>query len=73
MGILDRIFRRKKEEPLPVGPETPKQELTAETVTIENVKAKMDSILLQLDTLNTRIEQMERMVREIYVIAKRSA
>lgn len=72
MGILDRIFRRKKEEPLPV-PEIPKPELTTETVTIENVKAKMDSIAIQLDTLNTRIDQMERMVREIYVIAKKSA
>lgn len=73
MGILDRILRRKKEEPLPVEPEIPKSELTAEAVTIDNVKAKMDSILIQLDTLNTRIEQMERMVREIYVIAKKSA
>ncbi len=78
MGIVDRIkgiFRRKKPEPIPElvpEPSMPAREVSSEGATVENVKAKMDSVMIQLDTLNTRVEQIEKMIKEIYVIAKRS-
>lgn len=82
MGIFSRfkgIFRRKKEEPLPEIEKLPilKPEVTAETATIENVKAKMDLVLTQLDSLraqyeaiNERIITIERMLKELYSMAK---
>jgi phenylacetate-coenzyme A ligase PaaK-like adenylate-forming protein len=75
---LKRIFGRKKEIPAAPGvPELPKV-VTAETTTTENMRAKMDLLLTQLESLNVRYETLnqrlanvERMVQEIYVIAKR--
>lgn len=71
MGIFS-IFKRKKEEPIP-----PARELTPEVVTTENVKAKMDLLLAQVDSLRTqyealnqRIQTIEAMVRELYNMAK---
>lgn len=78
MGVIDRIkniFRRKRPEPIPEivpEPAIPARDVINESAVEENVKAKMDSVMIQLDTLNTRIEQIERMLKEIYVIAKRS-
>lgn len=83
MGIGSRlkgIFRRRKEEPLPEPTVIPKTEITAESVATENVKAKMDLVLTQLeslsikyDTLSERIDRMEKTINEIYTIAKRGA
>jgi hypothetical protein len=74
------IFRRKKEEPLALPesslPNLPK--VTPETASTENMKAKMDLLLTQLEslnvryeTLNQRLQNIERMIQEIYVIAKK--
>jgi len=72
MGILDR-FKKKKEEPvvLPMEP-VKKPEFGAEPATLENVKARMELILTQLDSLriqnenlNERIKNIERLVTEI--------
>ena len=75
MGFLSSLkekFGKKKETlptlpPLPPGPAT-----TAELVTIENVKVKMELVLTQLDslrvqyeTLNERIKNIEKLVTEI--------
>jgi hypothetical protein len=75
---LKNIFGRKKElPPLPALPEPPKP-ITFEGASTENMKAKMDLLLTQLESLNVRYETLnqrlanvEKMVQEIYVIAKR--
>lgn len=72
MGIFSRLkFWKKKEEPLPVPPEI-KREVTPESARIENVKARMDLILTQIDslrvqneTLSERVKNIERLVTEI--------
>ncbi len=77
MGFLDR-FRKKREEPLPL-PEIPAPDM-AERTSAENVKAKMDLVMMQLDSLNVkfetitaRLDRIEKTMDEIYVIAKRTA
>lgn len=81
LGRIKGIFRRKKEEPLPPLPpvEMPRPEFTTETATIDNVKAKMDLVMTQLDSLRTQYEAinqriivMERMLKELYDMAKSS-
>jgi len=81
MGILSRIFRRKKEE-VPEPEEVP--ESTLGTVTVENVKAKMDLVLTRFEKINTqidslrvqnetlseRIKNIERLVTEIRSFCK---
>lgn len=71
-----KFWKRKKEIPLPPV-EPPKPPTTAEATTMENVKAKMDLILTQIDslrvqneTLNERIKNIEKAVAEILRIAK---
>lgn len=82
MGIFSRIkeiFRRKKEEPLPELEELklPKPEITAESATVGNIKTKMDLVLTQLDSLKTQYEAMneriitiEKILKELYNMAK---
>lgn len=78
MGIFSRIFRRKKPEPVPEPTaEIPPKEITAEMATAENVKARMDLVLAQMDSLrmqyeamNERIVAIERMIKELYDMAK---
>lgn len=88
MGIFSRlggIFRRKKADEdllkdLPTtGPVSPPPSFlpTAESASIENVKARMDLVLtqmdslrVQLDTLNGRVANIEKMIRELYDMAK---
>ncbi len=84
MGIFSRLkglLRRKKEFPdLPAGPmPMPRTDITTESTTVENVKAKMDLVLTQLDSLRTQYQAMnervmttERMVKELYDMAKSS-
>jgi len=67
------MFGKKKELPLP---ELPK-EISSETTTIDNVKAKMDLVLTQLDSirteyavLNERTKTIENLLREIMTLAK---
>lgn len=73
------LVRRKKEEPLTEFDkmDLPKTGITAESATIENVKVKMDLVLTQLDSLRAQYEAiservitMERMLRELYAMAK---
>lgn len=81
LDSLKEIFSRKKEPSMISNLpklETPKP-VTAETASTENVKAKMDLLMTQIEslnvkyeTLNQRLANIERMVQEIYVIAKRS-
>jgi hypothetical protein len=77
---LKGIFGRKKEEPLPSMGSTlpPLPKVTAEETSTENMRAKMDLLLTQLEslnvryeTLNQRMQNIEKMVQEIYVIAKK--
>jgi hypothetical protein len=77
---LKGIFSRKKKEPLTLPEKTLliAPQVTPETTSAENVKAKMDLVLTQLEslnvryeTLNQRLQNIEKMVQEIYVIAKK--
>ncbi|TAL47940.1 hypothetical protein EPN87_01800 [archaeon] len=75
--LIGFLFRKKvKEEPLPPI-EVPKVEVTTETATVDNLKAKvdlmvteMDSMKYQFSALNERLQNIERMVREIWQMAK---
>jgi len=67
-----KLFRKREEPILPVPTET-----THEAVATDNVKAKMDLVLAQVDSLriqyealNQRTQTIESMVREIYNLAK---
>jgi hypothetical protein len=83
MGFWDR-FKKKPKQP-PVETSLPPVDLKSlpqtpiEAAGIENVRAKMDLVLTQLesvnirmDTFGQRLERLERMVQEIWTIAKRS-
>jgi hypothetical protein len=72
-----KIFGKKKQEEAtqPINLSLPP--VTTETATIENVKAKIDLILSKLDsikteqeTLNERINGIERILKELYTMAK---
>lgn len=74
-----KFWKRKKEEPvaveIPKGPPP-----TPEIASRENLKAKMDLILTQMDslkvqneTLKERIKNVEKSVAEILEIAKSEA
>jgi hypothetical protein len=72
-----KFWKREKELP-PLPPIEPlKPPIGAEATTMENVKAKMDLILTQLDslrvqneTLSERIKTIEKCMVEILEIAK---
>lgn len=76
------FFKRKKEKELPKieGPKIPEiSPKTEESIGIENIKAKIDLMLTQIEslrakyeTMNTKIAEIERMIREIYEMAKSS-
>ena len=68
-----KLFRRKKEE----TEEIPLPYAVTESVTLENIKAKIDLVSAQLDSLraesdalNQRLQTMEDMIKEIYNLAK---
>jgi hypothetical protein len=68
-------FRKKKEKPPEIG-ELPRG-MSSEAATIDNVKAKMDLVLTQMDSLRTqyavmneRVQSMEKMLKEILALAK---
>lgn len=63
-------FKKKKEEPLPEPlPPTPK---TEEKVEISKLspEQKIELISAQLEVINERLKNIERMIEEIYKIAK---
>lgn len=80
--IFGRVKKKEpvSEEILPKPtqlPPTISSTYTPETVATENLKAKVDLMLSQVDSLkleyealNQRIQNIERMVREIYAMAK---
>lgn len=77
MGFLEKITGIGKKREEVELPETQKVEITAETATIENVRAKIDLLLTQLESLriqqqalNERIIQIEKMIQELYRMAK---
>lgn len=92
MGIFSRIaglFRRKK-KPLdddilknlprpPAAAAGMPRSITGEAVAAENVRARMDLVLTQMDslrvqyeTLNERLASVEKMIKELYDMAKSS-
>lgn len=80
-GWIRKIFRRKKDVTEEIPAETalhPSTFPSAETASTENVKAKLDLVLTQLESLNLRYESLngrmqnlERMISEIHEIAKK--
>ena len=85
-GRFKSIFRRKKTEdalsdlgPLPPPVSTyPSGSMSMESTASDNMKAKMDLLMTQVEalnvryeTLNERLKNIERMIQEIYMIAKR--
>ena len=72
-----KLFRKRENLALPAQTEMTPEAVTPEAVTTENVKAKMDLVLTQVDslrtqyeTLNQRTQTIESMVREMYNMAK---
>jgi len=72
-----KLFRKREKPFLPAQTEMTHEAMTPEAVTTENVKAKMDLVLAQVDslrtqyeTLNQRAQTIESMVREMYNMAK---
>lgn len=77
MGIFDRFRRKKKAklEALPspaVGTDAGRGPVTPTSVATGNVKAQMDLVLAQVDslrmqyeTINARLQNIERLVTEI--------
>jgi len=76
MGVFSNLkqkLSRKKLEPLPPLPSLPtKPEVSFEPTNLENIKAKvelsltqLDSLRIQYETLNERIKNIERLVTEI--------
>lgn len=83
MAILG--FGKRKEEKLapipsvaaPLTAPVPAQPMMQEPATLESVKSKMDLLLsrvdnmkTQQDLLNERISNMERILKELYAMAK---
>ena len=76
--LLGLFRRKKKEEPLPpVDIPLPRVDVSVETATSDNLKAKVelmitevDSMKYQFSALNERIQNIERMVKEIWDMAK---
>jgi hypothetical protein len=78
---LKKIFKKEESQAsvqAPLQAEPPKP-VTPEATDMGNIKVKMDLLLTQLESLNVRYEtlnqrmaNLERMVQEIYAIAKRS-
>jgi hypothetical protein len=63
-------FRKKKEELLPPPvPEVPKQETKVEISKL-SPEQKIELISAQVEAMNERIKNIERMIEEIYKIAK---
>lgn len=74
MGILDRLRGKKKDRlrvPTP-GEGVPRGPITPAAVATRNVKVQMDLIMTQIDslrmqyeTINARLQNIERLVTEI--------
>ena len=84
MGLLGIFKRKKKDALLEPSPQEialqAKPNISREVSSEENLKAKMDlvathleSIKVQQAMLNERLERMDKVLQEIYVIAKRSS
>ena len=92
MGLLDafNFFKRKpKEEEMDyssvglatpsLGPTTTPTQMTSEFATQENMKAKLDLMMTQIDSMriqhesmNERIVQIEKMVRQLLDMAAKT-
>jgi len=82
MGIFG--FGKKKVvpkdlEPLPLPPKGMGMEIAHDTPEMSNLRAKIDLIMTQMEsmavkyqTLNEKIDRIERMVQEIYAMAKKA-
>lgn len=70
MSIFDRIFRRKKKvEPLPPVEKPPEKlpgELPeAEKIRADNIKAKLDLIMTELDNIKTQNQMINERLKGI--------
>lgn len=84
MGILSKFgIGKKKEipkmEPLSLLPKDIGLGIGHETAEMSNMRAKMDLVMTQLEsmaikyqTLSEKIDRIERMVEEIYMLAKKT-
>ena len=86
MGVFSKLNPFKKKEKiegvdlagnLDIPPAISSKMSSAGDANVENVKAKMDLVLTQMqslnvryETLNSRLERIEQMIQEIYKIAK---
>jgi len=79
MGIFSRLnIFKKKEKPVDMEAELSRMKLpTAMEPSAENIHAKMDLVATKLeslgikyDTLNARLDRIEKMLAEIYALAK---
>jgi len=82
MAFWDRFKKKPKEAKLgtelpPLPSDLKPLSMTAETTGSENVRAKMDLVLTQMESMNIRmetlgqrLERLERMIQEIWTIAK---
>ncbi|HLC39751.1 MAG TPA: hypothetical protein VJJ76_02615 [archaeon] len=81
MGFWDRFKKKPKDDAGEISDLNMNMKnlptITAEVAGSENVRAKMDLVLMQieslnirLETFNQRMERLERMVQEIWTIAK---
>ena len=62
-------FKKKKVEPLPQEPVKPLPEQKIETSKLPT-EQKIELISAQIEAMNERLKNIERMVEEIYKIAK---
>jgi hypothetical protein len=62
-------FKKKKTEPLPQPVELPKPEPKIEISKL-SPEQKIELISAQIEAMNERLKNIERMVEEIYKIAK---
>lgn len=86
MGFWDRFKRKPKETKIDTSLASAAADLNTkppgmsslESASNENVRAKVDLVLTQMesfnirmDTVSQRLERLERMIQEIWTIAKR--
>jgi uncharacterized coiled-coil DUF342 family protein len=60
-----------KEAPEGTGIENIREKVELLTTKVDNMRTQFDSLKTQQDTLNERLKNIERMVSEMYEMAKR--
>lgn len=75
MGLLSRF--RKKKEIIPEITPSPTPDTSPETTTLDNLKAKMELVLTELDSLKTqyaamnmKIDKISKILEELHKMAQ---